>query len=70
MKKTIGLIILLVAAAAGILFLESGKDKVFLVDGENAPVAVELRYDMGEFIVEPWYDGETGIWYIFFPSFI
>ena len=70
MKKTIGLIILLMAAAAGILFLESGKDKVFLVDGENAPIAVELHYDMGEFIVEPWYDGETGIWYVFFPSFI
>ena len=49
MKKTIGLIILLLAAAAGILFLESGKDKVFLVDGENAPIAVELHYDMGEF---------------------
>ena len=70
MKKTIGLIILLLAAAAGILFLESGKDKVFLVDGENAPIAVELHYDMGEFIVEPWYDAEAGIWYVFFPGFI
>lgn len=70
MKKTIGLIILLVSAVIGILGLESGKDKVFLIDGENAPVAVEVRYEMGKVVLEPWYDGETGVWYVFFPSFL
>ena len=70
MKKTIGLIILLVLMAFGVLFLENDKEKVLLVEGEKTPLAVELSYDMGKIMLHPWYDGETDTWYIFFPSFI
>lgn len=70
MKKTLGLVFLLVLVAVGIVFLDNDKSKVLLVDGERTPLAVELSYDMGKIKLHPWYDGETGIWYVFFPSFI
>ena len=70
MKKTLGLIFLLVLVVFGIVFLDNDKSKVLLVDGEKTPLAVELSYDMGKLRLHPWYDGETGIWYVFFPSFI
>lgn len=70
MKKTLGLVFLLVLVAFGIVFLDNDKSKVLLVDGEKTPLAVELSYDMGKIKLHPWYDEETGIWYVFFPSFI
>ena len=70
MKKTLGLAFLLILVALGILFLENDKDKVLLVDGERTPLAVELYYDMGKIRLHPWYDDETGIWYVFFPGFV
>ena len=70
MKKTLGLVFLLVLVVFGIVFLDNDKSKVLLVDGEKTPLAVELSYDMGKLRLHPWYDGETGIWYVFFPSFI
>ena len=70
MKKTLGLVFLLILTVLGICSLENDKDKVLLVDGEKTPLAVELSYDMGKISLHPWYDGETGKWYVFFPSFI
>ena len=70
MKKTIGLIFLLLSTILGILFWDNQKDKVFLIEGENTPVAVQLHYDMGKFELHPWLDADTGIWYVFFPSYI
>ena len=70
MKKTLGLVFLLVLVVFGIIFLDNDKSKVLLVDGVKTPLAVELSYDMGKLRLHPWYDGETSIWYVFFPSFI
>lgn len=70
MKKTIGLTFLLLTTVIGIFFLESDKNQVTLVDGTNTPFLAELSYDMGELEILPWYDDETGIWYVFFPGYI
>ena len=56
MKKTLGLIFLLVLVVFGIVFLDNDKSKVLLVDGEKTPLAVELSYDMGKLRLHPWYD--------------
>lgn len=70
MKKTIGLFFLLVLIVTGLLLVGNKKNNVVLVDGENTPFSVRLHYDMGELTIHPWYEEETGIWYVFFPSYI
>ena len=70
MKKTLGLVFLLILVIFGIFFIKNDKDKIRLVKGEKTPLAVEVYYDMGKIMIHPWYDAETGIWYVFFPSFV
>lgn len=40
------------------------------VNESLAPIAVEISYDMGKIRLEPWYDTENDLWYVFFPSYI
>lgn len=70
MKKTAGLFFLLVFMVLGVLFLENRKQQIIITDGANTPVSLELSYDLGKLVLQPWYDDETGIWYVFFPSFV
>ena len=70
MKKTIGLLILLVLTTVALLFTNNQKGKVYFIDGENTPLAIRLHYDMGKIELQPWLDEDTGIWYVFLPSYI
>lgn len=70
MKKTICLMLLLLAAVVGVLFLENKEMKVHMVDGTETPFEILLQYDLGEIKVKPWYHDERDVWYLFFPSYI
>ena len=70
MRKIVGLILLLCTAVLGLFYLEEQKNKVLLVDGRDCPVAIEISYDMGKIHLEPWFDSEKEVWYVFFPSYI
>ncbi len=70
MKKTIGLFVLLVSIAVGLIFMDNKKNDVVMTDGEKTPFSLVLHYDMGEIEVQPWYDEVSGIWYVFLPSYI
>lgn len=70
MKKISGLFVLLCMAVLGLLYMEKQKNKVSFVDGKDCPIAVEISYDMGKIRLEPWYDDQKGLWYVFFPSYI
>ena len=70
MKKITGLILLLCTAILGLFYIEKQKNKIVFVDGRNCPVAVEISYDMGKIHLEPWFDTEKNLWYVFLPSYI
>ncbi len=70
MKKAIGLLIVLTAVITSLVFLNNRKNEIVMIDGEKAPFSFMLKYDMGELIIEPWYQENTGVWYVFFPSHI
>ena len=54
----------------GTILLNEPKSAVYMVDSGEAIFSVKLRYDMGSLEIHPWWDEDTGIWYMFFPSFI
>ena len=70
MKKAIGLLIVLMTVIASLVFLNSSKNEIVMIDGEKTPFSFLLKYDMGELVIEPWCQESTGIWYDFFPSHI
>ena len=70
MKKTVGLFFLLAFMISGVLFLENRKQEIKMIEGENTPILLELSYELGKLVLQPWYDEETGIWYVFFPGFV
>lgn len=70
MKKTLGLLLLLVLTVVGVFLLENQTNQVFLTDGQNQTLAIDIQYDMGKVTIEPWLEEESGIWYVFFPSFV
>ena len=69
MKKTLGLVFLLVSMLIGIGYLKEPKSPVYMIDGEYI-FSIKLRYDMGNIEIHPWWDEDTGNWYVFFPSFV
>ena len=70
MKKTIGLCLLLVIVTVSLFFMNSKTYKVYLVEGEKTPVSFLLDYPMGKIEIDPWFDEETGTWYMFMPSYM
>ena len=70
MKEAIGLLIVLMTVIASLVFLNSSKNEIVMIDGEKTPFSFLLKYDMGELVIEPWCQESTGIWYVFFPSHI
>lgn len=70
MKKTLGIVFLLVLILLGIPFLEKNRIKVFFSESEKSFPTVNVSYDLGKVQIHPWYDEESGIWYVFFPSFV
>lgn len=70
MKKTIGLIVILVFMILSLVLLENQKNGISMADCDKTPFSLNLQYDMGELSLLPWYNENTGIWYVFLPGYV